>query len=103
MLPTVPGDLAEGLYEALVTRGLARRLDAFDPRTIERRPVQRAEVANRFALHLAQVIERSLAGVADAEGAKRLGSRKPRPIGAPARRDGPWLCPSGFGTRMRRR
>jgi len=63
----VPGDLPEGLYEALVTRGLADRLEALDPRSAEQRPVHRAEVANRFALHLSQVIERSLGAIADSD------------------------------------
>ena len=63
----MPGELPEGLYEALVTRGLAEKLAEVDPRVIDRRRIHRAEVPDRFALHLARAIEKSLQAVSDTD------------------------------------
>jgi superfamily II DNA or RNA helicase/HKD family nuclease len=55
--------LEPGLYELLITAGLADRLAAIDERLIARHGLHRAEVANRIALHLGLQVERALSGV----------------------------------------
>ncbi len=59
--------LEPGLYELLVTAGLAGRLAAIDERLIARHGLHRAEVANRIALHLGLQVERALSGVNEPE------------------------------------
>lgn len=63
----MPGELPEGLYEALITRGLEKKLAEIDPRVIDKRLVHRAEVPDRFALHLARAIEKSLRSVPETD------------------------------------
>ena len=57
--------LDRGLYETLVTEALAALLDVDADHDPDILPLHHAEAADRLALHLGRVIERSLAGVED--------------------------------------
>lgn len=59
--------LTPGLYELLVTVGLAERLAEMDTDVVDRDRLHRAEVPNRIALHLSREVERALATVAEKE------------------------------------
>ena len=59
------GELQRGLYELLVTTGLAERLSGVDGDLVSTRPIHKAEVANRVALHLSLQIERALRAESD--------------------------------------
>jgi superfamily II DNA or RNA helicase/HKD family nuclease len=59
--------LPPGLYEQLVTLGLADRLAALDPRLVERSKLDRAEAPDRIALHLSRQIHRALESVPETE------------------------------------
>lgn len=61
------GELPPGLYDVLVTVGLAERLAAVDERLVEQVGLHRAEASNRIALHLSREIERAVASVPDNE------------------------------------
>ncbi len=61
------GDLPPGLYELLVTAGLADRLRDVDERFIDRTKLRSAEAPNRVALHLSRQIERALESVPDSD------------------------------------
>jgi superfamily II DNA or RNA helicase/HKD family nuclease len=63
----VSRDLKVGLYELLISEGLAEQLATIDPRLVTRQGIHRAEVPDRVALHLSRQIERALAGVAEGE------------------------------------
>ena len=57
----MPG-LSRGLYEALITDALETQLRGVGERLVaRRRPLHQAEAADRIALHLSQVVQRSLA------------------------------------------
>src|SRR5512139_2983121 len=57
-----------GLYEVIVTEALAARLEDLEERLqVLRDNLRPAEAADRIALHLAQLIERAVAGVSDAQ------------------------------------
>ena len=59
------GELQRGLYELLVTSGLAERLSGVDGDLVSTRRIHRAEVASRVALHLGLQIERALRAESD--------------------------------------
>jgi len=61
------GGLHPGLYDLLVTAGLAERLESLDERLIQKTGLHRAEAANRVALHVSREIERAIASVPDNE------------------------------------
>lgn len=61
---------APGLYEVLVTEALAADLDEVDEDLIDRKPLHQAEVADRLALHIARVLERTLASLPDKDRVK---------------------------------
>jgi superfamily II DNA or RNA helicase/HKD family nuclease len=54
------GTPAPGLHEDIVTSAIDAYLDEVDTSLVDRRAVDPAEVADRIALHLAQLIERSV-------------------------------------------
>lgn len=57
-----------GLYEVLVTEGLAAELDALDEQLVaERGKLRAAEAPDRVALHLSRVIQRAIAAVDDTQ------------------------------------
>ena len=61
----MPG-LSRGLYEALITDALETQLREVGERLVaRRRPLHQAEAADRIALHLSQVVQRSLALLKD--------------------------------------
>jgi hypothetical protein len=60
--------LAPGLYERLITRALARDLDALvsgGTTLVQRQPVDAAEAAETLAQHVEALVERALAGLPD--------------------------------------
>ncbi len=58
--------LVRGRYLALVTRQIARQVAALDPGTRALTiGLHAAEAADRLALHLARVLERSIAAIGD--------------------------------------
>lgn len=59
------GELQRGLYELLVTTGLAERLSGIDAELVTDRALHPAEAANRVALHLSLQIERALRAQSD--------------------------------------
>lgn len=61
------GEPGRGLYETLVTLGLAARLEAVDAELRTSRPLRPAETADRIALHLSRQINQALAEVGDAD------------------------------------
>ena len=61
----MPG-LSRGLYEALITDALETQLREVGERLVaRRRPLHQAEAADRIALHLSQVVQKSLALLKD--------------------------------------
>jgi len=66
--------LMRGLYETLITEGLAAELAGLAWELVpDRSELRPAEAPDRIALHLARAIERALAGISD-EGARlRIG------------------------------
>lgn len=63
-MPAV-GDLPPGLYEALVTEGLAARLAGLRPDLVAADGLHAAEAADRIAWHLARQVERAVAGMGE--------------------------------------
>lgn len=62
----MPSSLTRGLYEALITEGLAAELAELASELVaERSGLRAAEAPDRIALHLAGAIERALAGISD--------------------------------------
>lgn len=61
------GELPPGLYDVLVTAGLAESIADVDARLIEQVELHRAEASNRIALHLGREIERAIATVPDSD------------------------------------
>ncbi|MDY7106712.1 MAG: DUF3427 domain-containing protein [Actinomycetota bacterium] len=61
------GEPRRGLYETLVTLGLAARLEALDAELHTVRKLASAEAADRIALHLSRQINQALAEVGDAD------------------------------------
>ena len=64
--------LDPGLYEALVTARLERRLDQLNERlATQRGALSTAEAPNRIALHLSRVVEQAIASLAEAKRSHR--------------------------------
>ena len=64
----MPSSLTRGLYEALITEGLAADLSDLAPElSPERSRLRAIEAPDRIALHLSRAIERALAGISDDE------------------------------------
>lgn len=62
----MPNSLTRGLYEALITEGLAAELGQLASElTADRLALRANEAPDRIALHLARAIERALAGISD--------------------------------------
>jgi superfamily II DNA or RNA helicase len=61
------GELLPGLYDVLVTAGLAESIAAVDEHLVEQVGLHRAEASNRIALHLSREIERAVASVPETE------------------------------------
>lgn len=62
----MPTSLTRGLYEALITEGLAAELsDLATDLVADRSALRAAEAPDRVALHLARAVERALTGIAD--------------------------------------
>jgi superfamily II DNA or RNA helicase/HKD family nuclease len=59
-------DLAQGIYEVLLTELLQSRLDQLDPRVRSISRLNSAEAADRIALHLERVVRRAVASAGDA-------------------------------------
>ncbi|MFM6847882.1 MAG: DUF3427 domain-containing protein [Terrabacter sp.] len=57
--------MEEGLYEAIVTDALIQRLRTVPDDLADRRPLNRAEAADRIAIHVSREIERALSDVSD--------------------------------------
>ncbi|NUO89751.1 MAG: DUF3427 domain-containing protein, partial [Dermatophilaceae bacterium] len=55
----------EGLYEAIVTDALIQRLESVPDDLADRRPLNKAEAADRIAIHVSREIERALSDVSD--------------------------------------
>ena len=53
-------DVVPGLYETLLSEGLAARIAGIDPELVDRAPLRSAEVANRVGHFLAREIERAI-------------------------------------------
>ncbi len=53
--------LAPGLYEAILTEALAEQLQRLDRLTPSVEPLRAAEAADRLALHLGRVLQRTVA------------------------------------------
>ena len=56
-----------GLYEEIITESLVAELLELDPELIDRDRLDTAEVADRIALHLARLIERSVDSVGESK------------------------------------
>jgi len=70
----MPTSLTRGLYEALITEGLAAELaDLASELAPERSELRAAEAPDRISLHLARAIERALAGISDEKERLRVG------------------------------
>lgn len=64
--------LPRGLYETLLTEALRERLEHLDARhRASEVPLPDADAADRLALHVAQVVERAVAGLPEGERARR--------------------------------
>lgn len=57
--------MEEGLYEAIVTDALIQRLRSVPDDLADRRPLNKAEAADRIAIHVSREIERALSDVSD--------------------------------------
>ncbi|KJK12827.1 helicase [Terrabacter sp. 28] len=57
--------MEEGLYEAIVTDALIKRLKSVPDDLTDRRPLNKAEAADRIAIHVSREIERALSDVSD--------------------------------------
>ncbi|CAN7145084.1 DUF3427 domain-containing protein [Terrabacter sp. LjRoot27] len=57
--------MEQGLYESIVTEALLRRLQALPDDLADRRPLHRAEAADRIAIHIGREVERALSAVSD--------------------------------------
>ena len=57
--------MEEGLYEAVVTDALIKRLASVPDDLTDRRPLNKAEAADRIAIHVSREIERALSDVSD--------------------------------------
>lgn len=55
----------DGLYESIVTDALLRRLETVPHDLTDRRPLNKAEAADRIAIHVSREVERALADVSD--------------------------------------
>ncbi len=109
---TQQGDSLEpGLYEELVTQGLSEALsnlnDAF---VVEQSPLRAPEAADRLALHLAELVERTVAGYVEddrvAQGISLLRALGERLVELSARedlRDGLLLTPGGVLREIQRK
>ena len=64
----MPTSLTRGLYEALITEGLAAELSELSPGlTPEHSALRASEAPDRIALHLSRAVERALSGVSEDE------------------------------------
>ncbi len=59
--------LPPGLYEQLITAGLAEQLVEVNAQFVDRAPLHHAEAPDRISLHLSRQIERALASVPESE------------------------------------
>ena len=57
--------MEQGLYEAIVTDALIKRLASVPDDLTDRRPLNKAEAADRIAIHVSREIERALSEVSD--------------------------------------
>lgn len=62
-----PAGLPPGLYEQLITAGLAEQLHEVNERFVDRAPLHHAEAPDRISLHLSRQIERALESVPESE------------------------------------
>lgn len=59
--------MEDGLYEAIVTDGLLARLGGLPDELVDRRALNKAEAADRIAIHISREVERALADVPEKE------------------------------------